>query len=678
MARTLSVSAGSFAQSVGSGGTFAVSNGLFEVDPASVLERGALPSELIDRMEAKLLLGRRLPSDVRTRMETFLTTDESGNPTPFRPGDAAYQRKKVRSLLAMVLAQPEFVLQTGYDVPASAPGSGNSSPVSNASGKLLIVELGGGYDWLHGIIPKDEYAEYVSKRTLASGSGIALDTGRLTDLGDFYMNNAIAYASGGTAPSFKALFDSGNLKIFNRVGTTKHSRDHDAAAKQIASYSNVTDAEADGVFGRLVKDSGNSTDAISLGNRRPNAFRSGRYANIGPSGAILSNPYVSTAERDAELTAVRDIANSRSYPGSVADLFKTAIGIDQIAAQSKASGGPDGAGWGNVNNLRFLESLLDGNVGKAFYMQADGGYDTHSNQLAAQSNFDPNNVPRDLNYNIGNVAANLSNFFNRVKDRHNVTIVVFSEFGRTIAVNGDIGTDHGQGGGMFVLSNDPNVLSALPNSTYGNLSVKNAKDNWLGVGIDYRSVYGKLYSALYGVSPTSYFTAPADLAKDTDTSAARYSLLRPEYRANSDSSVRVDVRFRAEGANFDPNRASYLKAWYGTGTTALRQVSQWQVDNYYRKSDGSFSHPRDWNAERSNYAFVLQAFTNQYVPTVYTGSVRLPDVLAASVNEISRTSDSVLRRYDSTNVSGYSPLAGGGFLLANSGTGAGIVIESSG
>lgn len=323
-------------------------------------------------------------------------------------------------------------------------------------------------------------------------------------MGDYYLNNAIAYGSGGSA-SFRSLYDSGNLRIFNRVGTTKHSRDHDAASKQIASHSSVTDSDAEGVFGRLIKDSGNSVDTISLGNKRPNVFRSGRYANIGPSGAILSNSYVPRAEADAQLSVIRDIAASRSYPASSSDLFQTAIRIDQIASQSKASGGPDGAGWGNVNNLKFLESLLDGNVGKAFYMQADGGYDTHSNQLAPSSNFDPNNVPKDLNYNIGNVASRLTDFFNRVKNRHDVTIIVFSEFGRTNAVNGDVGTDHGQGGGMFVISNNANLVSSLPSKVSGNISIKNAKDNWLGVGIDYRSVYGKIYEALYGVSGPSFF-----------------------------------------------------------------------------------------------------------------------------------------------------------------------------
>lgn len=58
----------------------------------------------------------------------------------FAPYDATYQKKKIRAAIAMVLSQPEYVLQTGYDV-ASETSMGGISPISSAEGKLLIVEL---------------------------------------------------------------------------------------------------------------------------------------------------------------------------------------------------------------------------------------------------------------------------------------------------------------------------------------------------------------------------------------------------------------------------------------------------------------------------------------------------------------------------------------------------------
>lgn len=193
----------------------------------------------------------------------------------------------------------------------------------------------------------------------------------MTDIGDFYMNSALAYGSGGTIPSLKSLYDSNNLRIFNRVGTSNHSRDHDQAQKQIASYGSTTVDDADGVFGQLIRYEPNSENTISLSGKRPNVFRGGRYINIGPSGAIFSNNYLSTLDRNSHLNALRSMMQSRTYPDRTADLFKAAIRVDDIAQASKTGGGPDGAGYGNVNNLKFLKTLLANNVGKSFFMQAD-------------------------------------------------------------------------------------------------------------------------------------------------------------------------------------------------------------------------------------------------------------------------------------------------------------------
>ena len=79
-----------------------------------------------------------------------------------------------------------------------------------------------------------------------SGS-IALTGSDLVDIGPFYMNRYLAYGSG-EVDSFKSLLDSGYLKIFNRVGTPMHSQDHDAAARQIASYGSTTSNTALGLF----------------------------------------------------------------------------------------------------------------------------------------------------------------------------------------------------------------------------------------------------------------------------------------------------------------------------------------------------------------------------------------------------------------------------------------------
>ena len=64
------------------------------------------------------------------------------------------------------------------------------------------------------------------------------------------------------------------------------------------------------------------------------------------------------------------------------------------------------------------------------------GYDVHENEL----------TDRNLNGGIGYLAQTVTDFFLQVKDTEKVTIVIYSEFGRTNAMNGTMGTDHGEGG----------------------------------------------------------------------------------------------------------------------------------------------------------------------------------------------------------------------------------------
>jgi uncharacterized protein (DUF1501 family) len=144
----------------------------------------------------------------------------------------------------------------------------------NENSKLFIIELFGGNDYLSSLVPKDEYDTYLEYRTTSSGS-IAITGSSMTDIGDYYMNNALAFGNSGgmILPGFKDLYDQGYLKLFNRVGGYRHSSDHDAAQKQIASFDSTTSNFAEGVIGRLVKDERESAHTISLGARLPNVYR---------------------------------------------------------------------------------------------------------------------------------------------------------------------------------------------------------------------------------------------------------------------------------------------------------------------------------------------------------------------------------------------------------------------
>ncbi len=216
---------------------------------------------------------------------------------------------------------------------------------------------------------------------------------------------------------------------------------------------------------------------------------------------------------------------------------------------------------------------------------------------------------------------------------------MFSEFGRTIKVNGDLGTDHGEGGGMFVLSNNTSLLSSLSSKVYGNISLRNAKDDWLGVGIDYRSVYGKIYKALYGVSDTAHFGSISDLSKDVSTTPAKVAFYRPEYRSLNDNNVRLNIKFKVESNNFDSDKAGYVLASRSKNpsdpNSVLENISTWELNNYATKPDSQYDFSRDWIGEKTTYKFNYDVFTNQYAETAYSGAFLLPDVLPANQNAVS-------------------------------------------
>lgn len=148
-------------------------------------------------------------------MVDFISKDSSGNLLPIAPTNTQYFNKYIRGLLSIMLAQPEYVLMRGYDLP-TVTDTEETRFLDSITGKLFIVELYGGNDYLTSIIPKDEYSTYLNYRTNSTGSIAIAGTG-LVDIGDFYMNSALAYNSG-TTTGFKDLYDQGYMKFFNRVG----------------------------------------------------------------------------------------------------------------------------------------------------------------------------------------------------------------------------------------------------------------------------------------------------------------------------------------------------------------------------------------------------------------------------------------------------------------------------
>jgi uncharacterized protein (DUF1501 family) len=111
------------------------------------------------------------------------------------------------------------------------------------------------------------------------------------------------------------------------------------------------------------------------------------------------------------------------------------------------------------------------------YYTSHGSFDTHDNQLAVHKN-----KLTELNDAVFSFYEDLK----KSKQLQNITIVIFSEFGRRVKDNGR-GTDHGTAAPMFVIggNNKGNIIGNNPN-------LANLDNGDLKHEIDFRSVYASI------------------------------------------------------------------------------------------------------------------------------------------------------------------------------------------
>ncbi|MEA3304742.1 MAG: DUF1501 domain-containing protein, partial [Patescibacteria group bacterium] len=385
-----------------------------------------------------------------------------------------------------------------------------------------------------------------------------------------------------TFETFKPLFDSGDLTIINRVGISNHSRGHDIARLQLTSSDAQTEySTSEGLIGRLSKFENNSLRNIAI-NTRPYIYRGGKYVGIGSAGLMIQNygSGLNNEQKENISQSIEQIITNRNYPGLLASHFHGALDLDNVGTIAKASEiNRDGAGSQIEDKLDFLSIAFDNDLGSTFYTRGNGGYDTHRDQLVPKKEDEEGYLNRETR----RLAEAVSSFYNSVKDNHDVTIVIMSEFGRTLKVNGSNGTDHGQGGGYFILSNNESFQDELDENIYGEMNLEKEKSNWLSVGIDYRSVFVKILTSLYDVSE-DYFEEVFDFEGYIKPQAPKIYSLRTEFKRYNNSRPHARIKFSVADSNFKLYDGSNVIVKYGSDPENLQKYSQWKFNNYIRTS----------------------------------------------------------------------------------------------
>jgi uncharacterized protein (DUF1501 family) len=310
---------------------------------------------------------------------------------------------------------------------------------------LVVVQLDGGNDGLNTVVPFAD-PEYAKLRPT-----LKQDPKRLIKLND-------AVGLHRSLTGFGKLLEQGRLAVIPGVGYPNPSRSHfrSMAIWQTARF----DPEEHASLGWL----GRALDAQLAAGDSPGA-KSPAALLVGdsqPPVALRGRKSVAAAlDRPEEFALAPEMA---AAPGparagddlaafvrrSTLDAYATA---DRLAAAGNTAGSADYPPTSLASRLKLIGQMLKADLGARVYYTIQGGYDTHASQQFTHAN---------LLDELGGAVAAFFADLTAAKLADRVTLLTFSEFGRTVKENGSAGTDHGTAAPVFLAG--PAVKAGLVGS----------------------------------------------------------------------------------------------------------------------------------------------------------------------------------------------------------------------
>lgn len=325
---------------------------------------------------------------------------------------------------------------------------------------VVFVQLNGGNDGLNTFIPYDDPLYYDLRTKIALNKDLVIGK-----------NRGMAFHP--SLKDFAQMQQNGDLTVIQNVGYPEPVRSHFRSQEiwQTAVDSNKYVNE--GWLGRYLDLQCNghqptagvnldSIDNLALKGIEPNSI-----TVKDPNRFKMKTGLEETKLSDnPQLDFVRKIANS-VIEGSD-EIQKALVKSKTETSYTKTE---------LSKNLEWIARLIKGNLNSKVYYTSLGGFDTHDNQLAIHER------------KLTELNDALFSFYQDLKQSkmlQNVTIVVFSEFGRRVKDNGN-GTDHGTAAPMFIIGGN-NKGTILGN----NPDLSNLDNGDLKYEIDFRSVYASL------------------------------------------------------------------------------------------------------------------------------------------------------------------------------------------
>ena len=342
---------------------------------------------------------------------------------------------------------------------------------------LVLIQLAGGNDGLNTLVPFGDPA-YEKARP-----GIGINKGQVLKL-----NNHV-----GLHPSLtglRELYDEGKLAIVQGVGYPNPDRSHFRSMDIWQSAQPQNENPRDGWLGRALEWQFDRqpalAEALSLGtDKLPLAFVSTRV-NVPTLRRLeefqLVDGQGSASNRELTRSAMRQLS-AKSATGELDFLRRATTTALTSAERLKSLSSTyrttvSYPSTGLASRLKLISQMLTADLPARMFVVSLDGFDTHSQQAPGHAA-----LMAELSGAIRAFEQDLVE--HKLSDR--VMLATYSEFGRRVAENGSLGTDHGAASMLFALT--PTGKAGL-HGTHPSLT--ELTDGDLKFNLDFRSVYATL------------------------------------------------------------------------------------------------------------------------------------------------------------------------------------------
>ena len=378
--------------------------------------------------------------------------------------------------------------------------------------KIVLIQLSGANDGLNTVVPLNQYDAYAALRPNIKLNNVGASNGLINLDTTLPLANQV-----GLHPSligFKSLYDSGFMRVIQGVGYPSQDKSHFKSTDLWLTGGDGTQANNaldSGWIGRFLESyysnfltanfplgiqlgsSDNSLGfhgevehgmSININGQDPSGF----YSIInGLGGAPPTNIPNSEYGNLIQFILAND-SETNIYSQSISTAFNSGTNSTTVTYPTTSL----------ASQLKTVARFISGGLQTKVYLVKIGGFDTHDVQVASNTT---THLGTHANL-LTQVSEAVKCFITDLNNQNlgdDVIAVPFSEFGRKVGENGNLGTDHGEIAPMFVFgkSINPGV-----SGTNINLSEAVLANNYQvqTVQHDYRRVFSTILQDWFGTS----------------------------------------------------------------------------------------------------------------------------------------------------------------------------------